>query len=172
MYRGAKSALVPDLYRPARAMNLSHQARLAGNVNMDRLLEFAINHWILVLALVVIVSLLVHNLLLGSRGAVEPQEATAMINHRDGLVVDVRPMADFSQGHIISAINIPINGFKNQIDQLKKHKEKPIIISCRSGAQSAQACRELRNAGFEEVYNLKGGMLAWQNANLPITKKQ
>ena len=139
---------------------------------MDRLLEFTINHWMLVLALVVIVALLAHNILAGAKGGVGPQEATTMINHRDGVVVDVRPMADFSQGHIISAINIPINGFKNQMDQLKKHKDKPIIVSCRSGAQSVQACRELRNAGFEEVYNLKGGILAWQSANLPISKKQ
>jgi len=140
-------------------------------LNMDQLLEFTVNHWMLVLALVAILGVLAQNLVMGSKGGVEPQEATAMINHQDGLVVDVRPMADFSQGHIISAINIPINGFKNQIDQLNKHKGKPIIISCRSGAQSVQACRQLKNAGFEEVYNLKGGMLAWQSANLPITKK-
>ena len=126
----------------------------------------------LVTALIVILVLLAQNLMLGSKGGVEPQEATAMINHQDGVIVDVRPMADFSQGHIISAINIPINGFKNQIEQLNKHKGKPIIISCRSGAQSVQACRQLKNAGFEQVYNLKGGMLAWQNANLPVTKKQ
>ncbi len=141
-------------------------------LNMDQLLEFTVNHWMLVLALVAILGVLAQNLVMGSKGGVEPQEATAMINRQDGLVVDVRPMADFSQGHIISAINIPINGFKNQIDQLNKHKGKPIIISCRSGAQSVQACRQLKNAGFEEVYNLKGGMLAWQSANLPITKKQ
>jgi rhodanese-related sulfurtransferase len=141
-------------------------------LNMDQLLEFTVNHWMLVLALAAIAGVLIQNLVMGSKGGVEPQEATAMINHQDGLVVDVRPMADFSQGHIISAINIPINGFKNQIDQLNKHKGKPIIISCRSGAQSVQACRQLKNAGFEEVYNLKGGMLAWQSANLPITKKQ
>ncbi len=140
-------------------------------LNMDQLLEFTVNHWMLVLALVAILGVLAQNLVMGSKGGVEPQEATAMINHQDGLVVDVRPMADFSQGHIISAINIPINGFKNQIDQLNKHKGKPIIISCRSGAQSVQACRQLKNAGFEAVYNLKGGMLAWQSANLPITKK-
>ena len=139
---------------------------------MDQLLEFTTNHWMLVTALIVILVLLAQNLMLGSKGGVEPQEATAMINHRDGVIVDVRPMADFSQGHIISAINIPINGFKNQIEQLNKHKGKPIIISCRSGAQSVQACRQLKNAGFEQVYNLKGGMLAWQNANLPVTKKQ
>ena len=42
---------------------------------------------------------------------------------------------------------------------------------CRSGAQSAQACATLRKAGFEKVHNLRGGVLAWQSANLPLTRK-
>ena len=65
-----------------------------------------------------------------------------------------------------------MNAFQNQLGQLKKHQGKPIIVSCRSGAQSSQACRHLRSAGFTDVYNLKGGMLAWQNANLPVTRKK
>ncbi|MDX1345773.1 MAG: rhodanese-like domain-containing protein, partial [Sedimenticolaceae bacterium] len=73
---------------------------------------------------------------------------------------------------IVNSVNLPINGFKNQIKQLEKQKEKPIIVSCRSGNQSQMACRELRKAGFEKVYNLRGGVLAWQSANLPLTKKK
>ena len=88
------------------------------------------------------------------------------------MVVDVRPVADFSQGHILHSVNVPMNGFKNQIQQLKKHQERPIIVSCRSGAQSAQACAQLRKAGFEKVYNLRGGILAWQNASLPVSRKK
>ena len=61
---------------------------------------------------------------------------------------------------------------QKEISQLEKHKSKPIIVSCRSGAQSAQACRQLRGAGLGEVYNLKGGMLAWQSANLPVSRKR
>ncbi len=80
-------------------------------------------------------------------------------------------MADFNQGHIIGAINIPSNGFASQLKQLERHKAKPIIVSCRSGAQSAQACAALRKAGFEKVHNLRGGILAWQSANLPVTRK-
>ena len=138
---------------------------------MAQLVEFVGNHWMLVAALVVILALLAHNLLLGSRGAVDPQQATIMINHRDAIVVDVRPTTDFAQGHIINSINIPINGLEKQTATLDKYKERPIIISCRSGAQSSQACARLRKQGFAEVYNLRGGMMAWQNANLPVTRK-
>jgi rhodanese-related sulfurtransferase len=140
---------------------------------MQQFIEFAVNHWMLFLALLTISGVLVYNLTLGApKDQLEPQSATELINHRNALVVDVRPVADFSQGHIINAVNLPMNGFQNQIGQLKKHQGHPIIVSCRSGAQSSQACRQLRGAGFGEVYNLRGGMLAWQNANLPITRKK
>ena len=141
---------------------------------MNQIIEFVGNHLGLVIALVVILTLLIQNLISGGgggKGAVDPVRATELINHEEAVVVDVRPMADFSQGHIIGAINIPSNGFANQLKQLERHKSKPIIVSCRSGAQSAQACAVLRKAGFEKVHNLRGGILAWQSANLPMTRK-
>jgi rhodanese-related sulfurtransferase len=139
---------------------------------MAQLVEFVGNHWILVLSLLVILGLLVHNLLLGNKGSVDPVAATGMINHQDAVVVDVRPTADFSKGHIINALNLPMNGFGKQIATLDKFRSKPIIVTCRSGAQSGQACGQLRKQGFEQVYNLRGGILAWQNANLPVTRKK
>ena len=139
---------------------------------MEQFVEFAGNHEILFLALGLILGLLTYNLLVGNKGSLDPLSATAKINHEDAVVVDVRPAADFSKGHIINAINIPANGFAKQIGTLEKYKERPIIISCRSGAQSSQSCSQLRKQGFTEVYNLRGGILAWQSANLPISKKK
>jgi rhodanese-related sulfurtransferase len=55
---------------------------------------------------------------------------------------------------------------------LEKYRSKPIITVCRSGARSGQACRILRQHGFERVYNLKGGMQAWAAANMPATTKR
>ena len=52
-----------------------------------------------------------------------------------------------------------------------KYKDKPIICSCRSGQRSAQACSMLKKHGFENVYNLRGGMMAWESDSLPVTKK-
>ena len=139
---------------------------------MQQLIEFTMNHWILVTAFVLVAGYLIFNLLQGDKGSVDPTAATDLINHREAVVIDVRPSADFHKGHIINAINIPSNGFANQINTLSKHKQKPIIVSCRSGAQSSSACHQLRKAGFDEVFNLKGGILAWQSANLPVTRKK
>ena len=139
---------------------------------MEQFIEFAGNHPLLFLALAAVSALLVQNLLsTGGKLNVPPLKATEMINREDAVVLDVRPMTDFNQGHIIRAVNIPSNGLKGQIKTLEKHKDKPIIVTCRSGGQSAAACRLLKKEGYENVFNLQGGMLAWQNANLPVSRK-
>ena len=140
---------------------------------MDQYLEFVTNHPFLFAALGVVSVLLIHNLISGmDKSSIHPNHATRLINQEDAVVVDVRPMADFSNGHIINAINIPMNGFNNQLNRLEKHRDKPVIVACRSGAQSGSACKALRKEGFEKVFNLKGGILAWQDANLPVSRKK
>ena len=138
----------------------------------SQLFEFVANHWYLFVALVVILGLLIHNLIVGERGNVDLQAATAMMNHKEASVIDVRSAADFAAGHIVNAVNIPMNGFKNQMAVMNKYKGKPIIVNCKSGAQSAAACQILRKEGFTEVYNLKGGIMAWQAASLPLSRKK
>ncbi|MBF0256047.1 MAG: rhodanese-like domain-containing protein [Gammaproteobacteria bacterium] len=141
---------------------------------MQQLIEFATNHYILVGGFVVVLALLIQDLITGgsSKDSVDPSGATELINNEDALVIDVRPAADFSKGHLINAQNIPMSGFAGQIDSLRKHQSRPIIINCNSGAQSASACRMLRKAGFERVFNLRGGILGWQNANFPVSRKR
>ena len=67
-------------------------------------------------------------------------------------------------------MNIPLNGLGNNLKQLEKHKGKPIVAVCRSGSRSNAACRLLRKQGFEHVKNLRGGMMAWESANLPVKR--
>ena len=140
---------------------------------MEQLIEFAGNHTLMVSAFLVILTLLAWNLITdpGSKGAVDATGATVLINREDALVIDVRPMADFNQGPIVGAKNIPMNGFKNQLGQLEKHKDRTIVVSCRSGSQSQAACKTLREAGFSKVFNLRGGIMGWQSASLPVTRK-
>ncbi len=140
---------------------------------MQQFFEFVSNHLVLFGALILVSVLLVQNLLSGlDKSSITPQQATEMINREDAVVVDVRPMNDFAAGHILHAINIPMNGFAKQTGQLEKYRDRPIIVACRSGAQSAAACKQLRKAGFDKVYNLRGGIMAWQSANLPVSRKK
>ncbi len=138
---------------------------------MEQINEFIGNNFLLFLALAVILGLLVQNLWAGftNKTAVDPGRVTELINREDALVVDVRPMADYDKGHIINAINIPSNGFKDQMHQLKE-KERPIIVVCSTGTTSGGICKLLHENGFEKVYDLKGGMASWTGVNLPLSK--
>ena len=99
-----------------------------------------------------------------------PQEAVLLFNHDDALVLDVREPSEWADGHIAGARHIPLGQLKNRVDDLEKHKGKPVIAVCRSGNRSAHACGLLKKAGFENVNNLAGGMVAWEQAGYEIQK--
>lgn len=140
---------------------------------MELLLEFAGNHSLLVIAFIGVLAALMWNLAAdpGGKNAVDPLAATAMINHEDAVILDVRSMDEFKKGHIVNAVNIPLNGLGNNLKQIEKHRDKPIVTVCRSGSRSGSAGGILRKNGFENVKNLRGGMLAWENASLPVKRK-
>lgn len=98
-------------------------------------------------------------------------EATQLINHHDALVLDVREDQEYSQGRVPHSKHIPLRQLSDRLHELEKFKDKPIIAICRSGARSGHGCSVLRKHGFEQVYNLNGGMTSWQQANMPIERK-
>ncbi len=141
---------------------------------MERFIEFAGNHPELFLALGVISALLAWSFIQvhfqGWRG-IGPVEATQLINHQDAVVLDIREDSEYRDGYILNSVHIPLSQVKDAVQRLDKYKGRPIVVSCRSGSRSNSACATLTKHGFDEVYNLKGGILAWQNANLPLVKK-
>jgi len=130
-------------------------------------------HTMLVAGFLAVLSALAWNIITdpGGKNAVDPLAATALINHEEAVVLDVRSMAEFKDGHIVNAVNIPLNGLGNNVKQLEKHRKRPIVTVCRSGSRSGAACSLLRKHGFENVKNLRGGMMAWESANLPVKRK-
>lgn len=102
--------------------------------------------------------------------SVSTLEATLMINQKSALVVDVRESAEFEKGRILNARNIPLSQLEARAVEIEKFKEKPIIVACESGNRSGSAAAALRKRGFTEVFNLTGGLAAWQQAGLPTEK--
>ena len=138
---------------------------------MDRLIEFVGNHPALSAAFVAIVALLIwHEIRNRASGvrAVSPAGAVALVNDEDAVFIDVREPAEVSGGHIGEATQIPLSSLSKRMDELSGLKGRTMIAYCRSGSRSMAACKQLRKAGFESVYNLTGGISAWQNADLPI----
>lgn len=140
---------------------------------MEQLIEFSSNHALLVTAFLAIAGALTWNIFFDpvNKEAVGPSEGTALINHQEALVLDTRSMTEFKSGHIVNAVNIPLNNLSKQLKTLEKYKDRPVIVCCRSGSRSAMACKTLKKAGFENVHNLKGGIMAWENASLPVKRK-
>ncbi len=86
------------------------------------------------------------------------------------VVLDVRTAAEFAEGHIQRAVLID----QGQSDFIEKAKatlpaDKTIAVYCRSGRRSANAAGRLADVGYKCI-NLKGGIIAWQKANMPVTK--
>ena len=96
--------------------------------------------------------------------------ATQLINHKNALVLDVREQSEYDAGHVINSKLIPLGKLLDRIGELEKYRERPIVAVCRSGQRSATACALLGKRGFDQVYNLDGGVMAWQKASLPLEK--
>ncbi len=115
--------------------------------------------------------MLLWQMLNGAGSDISVNEATLLINRKDALVVDVRETAEWSTGHIQNARHLALGQFAKHISEIDKFKEKPIIVVCARGNRSRSACGALKKAGFQQVFNLTGGVNAWREAGLPMVKK-
>jgi len=106
------------------------------------------------------------------RGIKEVDSAAALqlINHKNAVVLDVREPGEYDAGHILNSKFIPLGKLKERLGELEKYKDQPIVVVCRSGNRSGTACFLLGKQGFAQVYNLAGGVQAWQKINLPLEK--
>lgn len=89
------------------------------------------------------------------------QDLKKMIdNKEDFQLIDVRETFEYEMSNL-NGLNIPLAGLLLEADQISK--DKPVIMQCRSGARSAAAINQLEQQfGFTNLYNLKGGILAWK----------
>lgn len=104
--------------------------------------------------------------------SLSPVEATMLINREDAIVVDVRDQGEYAQGHIADARHIPLAELARRSAELDAFKTRPLILCCASGARSATAMNQLAKAGFEKLYNLRGGLIEWEKASHPIRRKK
>lgn len=102
-----------------------------------------------------------------SGGEIDPREAKRRQDAGSVVMVDVREPDEWHSGHIPQARHIPLG-------QLAAHRaellaEPALIFVCHSGYRSGAATRALVQAGHANALNMTGGMVAWENAQLPIT---
>ncbi|NGY05525.1 rhodanese-like domain-containing protein [Solimonas terrae] len=141
---------------------------------MSQYLEFFQAHVGLFIALAVVIALFIGNELHGNLTGgkrLSAAEAVRMINDRDPLVVDIRPLPEFKRGHLLGAFHAPASKFDDYLGQISKDKSRPVIVYCALGSSSTAIVEKLRKAGVAEVYPLRGGLNAWTMADLPVTSK-
>lgn len=141
---------------------------------MQEYIEFAGRHTLLFVALAAVIALIIMSeLKRATKGFKEviPAEAVRLINKEDAMVLDVRESNELGQGSIIDSKHIALSALPEQLATLSKDKDKPILVFCKMGNRSAQACKLLLKNSYTNVFGLKGGITAWQNEQLPITKK-
>ena len=96
-----------------------------------------------------------------------PQLVTKMEENDDLVIIDVREMHEISRGTIKGAIPMPMASIPVRLNEIPKDKE--VVFICRSGARSGQVCMFLGQHGYENVINLRGGMIGWvRSGNEPV----
>ena len=138
---------------------------------MDQFTEFVVTNWALFVALVIIVALLARTWVTpGGIKSIGPMEAVSLSSHKNGIFIDVRTDEEYREGHILHCLHAPLGLLDSKLQTIGKYKDRPLIVYCRSGNRSGRAGGILKKQGFNEIYNLAGGVMAWQSANLPLTK--
>jgi rhodanese-related sulfurtransferase len=100
---------------------------------------------------------------------VSPQQVSTMAE--GARVIDVREVNEFTNelGHVPGAELVPLGTIEHAVKDWDKLA--PLVMVCRSGARSGRATQTLKRMGFVEVVNMKGGMLAYNQAGLPVEGK-
>ncbi|GAB4185660.1 MAG: rhodanese-like domain-containing protein [Wenzhouxiangellaceae bacterium] len=138
---------------------------------MERVIEFAANHPILVGGfLVILAALIITELGRLRRGfrEVGALQAVQMINRENAAIIDVSAAADYHKAHIVGAINVPVSQLDGGNPQLVKLKDRPLVVYCKNGMTANQAAAKLTGMGLGPVVVLRGGMAQWQADKQPV----
>lgn len=103
---------------------------------------------------------------------VDPETLQLWLTKDEVILIDVRESSEYREAHIAQAISIPLSTLSVSINELDVlQKEKKIVMQCRVGIRSMMGCRLLKDQGFErDLWNLEGGIQAWQEKGLAVTK--
>ena len=150
---------------------------LFSSVSMEELIAFAERHTLMVFVFFAVLCGLIYTqvrIMLAHIQKLSSNLATAMINHEDGIYVDVRAANLFSKGHIAGSVNIILLDIKQgKLNRIESYKDKPVVVVGKDKMDSDcfNAAVSLKKQGFTKVYSLDGGISQWAMDNLPLSTK-
>lgn len=86
------------------------------------------------------------------------------------VVLDVRTPEEFAEGHVPGAMNIPHTSLAARLAELEGHRDRDLVVYCRSGNRTALAIAELRKAGFKRLLHLEGDYKRWAEEGRPVAR--
>ncbi len=98
---------------------------------------------------------------------VTPEETRAR-QKAGAVILDVRELHEWREGHIPGAVHIPLGSLSGRLGELDPSRE--IVMVCRSGRRSMTGAQLMQQAGFSQVKNMAGGMISWAQQRLPVSK--
>ena len=131
---------------------------------------FLIDYWFYSVPLFLFVFLFFRSEMKKGGQRISPNDLTRIVNKENGIIIDLRKKELFETGHITGSKNIPSADFDNNSSDLDKHKDKPIILICEMGRDSANIGEKLQKRDFKQILILKGGMLTWVEESLPLVR--
>lgn len=139
------------------------------------MVEFFQNHPVLCIAWVAcvigIIVTFVQDKMLGVT-AIDNQLVAFITDNQGGAIIDIRPLAEYKQGHIVGAHHLPVADItKRNFGKLESLKSKPIILVNKDGLNIMDQCKEMKKAGFTKIYVLRNGMFGWLEDKLVTVKK-
>jgi rhodanese-related sulfurtransferase len=96
----------------------------------------------------------------------DPAEAHSSAEKGEGVIVDVRELEELQQVAIADAIHIPLQTIPSRVSEIPRDKD--VYVVCQVGQRSAMATEYLRDQGFDRVWNVRGGIIAWFRSGLPV----
>ncbi len=118
---------------------------------------------------VILIALLIANIVadkLKKYKDIGVNEAVALMDEKDLVVLDVREKKERAAGYIANDVHIPMGQVKNKLNTLNNNKK--MLVYCHTGSRSRHIAGLLTRNTFEQVYNLNGGINAWKKANMPV----
>ncbi len=99
---------------------------------------------------------------------IDPQElAKWLAEDKPPVLIDVRTLQEMAQASIPNGKALPLNLLPLRTDEIPQNEQ--VVFYCRTGARSAQACLYMAQRGYQNVYNLHGGIVSWIRNGLPVS---
>lgn len=86
------------------------------------------------------------------------------------LIIDVRTPSEFASGHVRGSVNVPLDRFAEDIEQVVPDKSTPMILCCLSGGRSGMACNFLQQRGYQQVSNGGSASAVALRTGLPLER--